>query len=518
MRPRKAGIAVRRGPVSATYRSRFTLIGSMNPEEGRLRPQIMDRFGLRVVVRGLVEADERLEAYRRVQAYLTNPRKTVAEYWTETSILRDEIQAARDVLSQVELPETVARLGLAIIHHLQIDSLRAEITLFEAARAYAAADNRLQVLPEDLYEVAPLAIRARRSQFMVEFFDNQQVEEGEIKGAMDQLFERKPTNTMISHRQRLEDCLAGKNVDRPPVALWRHFPVDDQTPLGLAQSITLFQRSFDFDLVKVTPASSYCLKDWGAQDEWRGNPEGTREYTRRVILDPEDWSQLPVLNPKRGYLGAELETLRLLVEELGPDTPVIHTIFNPLSQAKNLLGGAELLVHLRRYPEALQVGLKIITESTLRYIQALHETGIDGIFYAVQHAQYGLLTEQEYQLFGKPYDLQILEPAEAFLIKMLHLHGRDVMFDLLAEYPVNIINWHDRETDPSLSLGLSRFPGAVCGGVSQETLVYGTPDQIRSQALEAIQATGGQRVILGTGCVTPIIAPFGNILALRQAV
>ena len=178
--------SVRRGPVSATYHSRFTLIGSMNPEEGRLRPQIMDRFGLRVVVRGLVEADERLEAYRRVQAYQTNPRKTVAEYWTETTILRDEIQAARDTLAQVELPEEVARLGLAIVHHLQIDSLRAEITLFEATRAYAAAGGRTQVQVEDLYEVAPLALRARRSSFMLEFFSSQQVEEGEIKNALDQ--------------------------------------------------------------------------------------------------------------------------------------------------------------------------------------------------------------------------------------------------------------------------------------------------------------------------------------------
>jgi uroporphyrinogen decarboxylase len=323
---------------------------------------------------------------------------------------------------------------------------------------------------------------------------------------------------MTSHRKRLEDCLANQNPDRPPVALWRHFPVDDQTPQGLAQAITIFQRTFDFDLVKVTPASSYCLKDWGAQDEWHGNPEGTREYTRRVILDPEDWGQLPLLNPKRGFLGAELETLRLLVQELGPETPIIHTIFNPLSQAKNLVGGAELLVHLRRYPEALHLGLKTIAESTIHYIHALHEIGIDGIFFAIQHAQFGLLTEQEYEQFGKTYDLQVLEPAKDFWVKMLHLHGNDVMFDLAADYPVNIINWHDRETDPSLGLGTARFAGTVCGGVSQDTLVYGMPDQVRSQALEAIQATSGQRVILGTGCVTPIIAPFGNILALRQVV
>jgi uroporphyrinogen decarboxylase len=280
----------------------------------------------------------------------------------------------------------------------------------------------------------------------------------------------------------------------------------------------VFQRTFDFDLVKVTPASSYCLKDWGVQDTWRGNSEGTRDYDQRVIQNPHDWERLPLLNPKQGHLGAELETLRLLTRELGKDTPIIHTIFNPLSQAKNLAGGADLLVHLRRYPEALHAGLKTIAESTRRYVEALHETGIDGIFYAVQHAQYGLLSEQEYGEFGKAYDLQILEPAEGFWLKMLHLHGREVMFELLADYPVNIINWHDRETYPSLSLGLKRFPGLVCGGVSQETLVYGTPDQVRSEALEAIQATNGERMILGTGCVTPVITPFGNILALRQSV
>lgn len=323
---------------------------------------------------------------------------------------------------------------------------------------------------------------------------------------------------MISHRKRLETCLSNQPLDRPPAALWRHFPVDDQTPQGLAQAILVFQGTFDFDLVKVTPSSSYCLKDWGAQDVWRGHSEGTRDYTQRVIQNPEDWRRLPLLEPRKGFLGAEIETLRLLAKELGPDTPIIQTIFNPLSQAKNLVGGAELLVHLRRYPEALHAGLKIIAESTQRYVEALHKTGIDGIFYAVQHAQYGLLSEQEYGEFGKDYDLQILELAGGFWLKMLHLHGKDVMFNLAADYPVNIINWHDRETYPSLSLGQTHFPGVVCGGVSQETLVYGTPDQVRSEALEAIQATSGQRVILGTGCVTPVIAPFGNILALRQSV
>jgi len=323
---------------------------------------------------------------------------------------------------------------------------------------------------------------------------------------------------MITHRDRIEACLNAEILDRPPVALWRHFPVDDQTPSGLASSVLMFQRTFDFDLVKVTPASSYCLKDWGVKDEWRGNPEGTRDYTQRVIQHPDDWERLPVLDPKRGHLAAELECLRILSQELGQTTPMIQTIFNPLSQAKNLAGGEQLLVHMRRFPQQLHAGLKTITESTQRFIQALQDSGVAGIFYAVQHAQYGLLSEAEYFAFGRAYDLQILEAANSMWLKMLHLHGSEVMFNLFLDYPVNIINWHDRETYPSLGAGLSLFKGAVCGGVLRETLVYGAPDQIRSEALETIQATGGQRVILGTGCVTPIIAPLGNILALRQSV
>lgn len=185
----QGSFTVRRGPISATYRSRFVLIGSMNPEEGRLRPQILDRFGLRVMVRGLRESQERLEAYRRVRAYIQNPRQTVANYNDETAVLQAEIQAARDLLPQVSLSDTAASQGLALIERLQIDSLRAEITLFEAARAYAAADGRQTVELEDLREVAPFALRVRRSAFMDEFFAAQTKEEDEIQSLVKAMLE-----------------------------------------------------------------------------------------------------------------------------------------------------------------------------------------------------------------------------------------------------------------------------------------------------------------------------------------
>src|SRR4030043_1321126 len=140
---------VRRGITAATFRSRFVLIGTMNPEEGRLRPQIMDRFGLRIVVKGLTDMTQREEAYRRVQAYLANPRQVMQEYTEETKIAQSEIQTAREILPQVKIPTSISNLGLDLIRQLKIDSLRAEVTLFEGARALAALDGRIEVKGDD---------------------------------------------------------------------------------------------------------------------------------------------------------------------------------------------------------------------------------------------------------------------------------------------------------------------------------------------------------------------------------
>ncbi|MBM4425420.1 MAG: magnesium chelatase [Chloroflexi bacterium] len=176
---------LRRGPFAATFRARFALIGSMNPEEGRLRPQILDRFGLRLVVRGLTDPAERLEAYRRVRAYLTNPRAAIAAFADQTLAARDEIQNARNLLPKVTLSEAAEKAGLALVQTMKLDSLRAEITLFESARAYAAADNRTESAPADVRAVAPMALRMRRSKFMEDYFHSQHGEETEINSIID---------------------------------------------------------------------------------------------------------------------------------------------------------------------------------------------------------------------------------------------------------------------------------------------------------------------------------------------
>jgi uroporphyrinogen decarboxylase len=274
------------------------------------------------------------------------------------------------------------------------------------------------------------------------------------------------------------------------VALWRHFPVDDQDPRSLADATLDFQAQFDFDILKVTPASSFCVKDWGVEDAWKGDAEGTREYTHYVIDQPKDWR--PAASPVRGWLGAHLKCLASLRERCAEDLPYLQTVFSPLSQAKHLAGEARLLEHLRREPENVLRALEVITQTTVAYVEAARAYGISGIFYAAQLASYQRMDRQGYSRFGEPFDRRVLEAASGLWLNVLHMHGESIMFDLATTYPVQVINWHDRETSPSLAEARRMTQVALCGGLRrQETMVLGDPQSVTREAKSAIKATQG---------------------------
>ena len=322
----------------------------------------------------------------------------------------------------------------------------------------------------------------------------------------------------MTKRERLEATIGSEATDRPAVALWRHWPGDDQRAGDLARATVEFQLQYDWDFVKCMPASNYCIADWGAQDTWVGNEEGTRQWGPRVIQKPEDWAHLRVLDPRRGMLAEMHEAMRLIGAGLGRDVPFIWTVFNPLAQAKNL-AGERLLPDMRQYPDAIKSGLETITESSVRFVEAARDTGFSGVFLALQHATCDLLSEAEYREFGRPYDLRILEAAQGLWFNLLHLHGEHVMFDLVADYPVQAINWHDRETPPSLTEALPRFSGALVGGLHRtDTMLRGTPEAVQSEIRSALDATHGRRLMIGTGCVMWITTPVGNIRAARDVV
>lgn len=323
----------------------------------------------------------------------------------------------------------------------------------------------------------------------------------------------------MTHKERIQAALRGEALDRPPVALWRHFPRHDAQAEGLAQQVIAFQRAYDFDLVKVTPAAGYPAEAWGAELYYLDNANGTRGYRSRPVGAVEDWTRLPELEVTRGVLARELEALRLIRAGVGPDVPVLQTVFSPLTIAKNL-SDPLWRRHLREAPEALHAGLSTITRTMKAFARACLEAGADGIFFATQLATRRELSEADYRTFGTRYDLEILEAIrpQAELV-LLHAHGEEPWFELLSAYPADVLNWHDRRTLPSLAEGHKRFSGAVLGGLNEyTTLVQGTPEQVRAEAREAIRQTGGRRFILGAGCVTLLTTPPANLRAAREAV
>ncbi len=325
----------------------------------------------------------------------------------------------------------------------------------------------------------------------------------------------------MNKRERLEKSIVGEATDRIPVALWRHWPGDDQRAADLARSTIEFQQTYDWDFVKITPAESYAVADYGLQDEWQGNLEGTRTPIRRAVTRSLDWTNLRPLDPTRGSLGRQIETLRLVTDGLrNDDTPIIQTIYSPLTQA-SMIGGRNLLVrHIRTNPDRIQTGLNAITETTLRFIDALKRFPISGIFYSQQEANYDILTEEEYRLFGLPYDRKILESLQdKWWLNILQLHGDAPMFRLGSQLPVQAINWRDQDAEPDLSQGKLQFNNAVCGGLSHtHNLHYGTPTSIREQIRNAMAQTNNRRLILSSGSTLMATTPLSNIRAVRDAV
>ncbi len=178
---------VRRGPLSNTYRARLTLIGSMNPEEGSLRPQILDRFGLRVVVRGLDDPRQRLQGAQWAQDFAANRYELAGRFAEDTLYVAEEINAARERLPQVTLTPEAGQAALELVRCLQVQSLRAEIVTLQAARARAAADERLVADARDVAAVAPMALRLRRSEFIAQYVQARQPEESAIQEAIEAL-------------------------------------------------------------------------------------------------------------------------------------------------------------------------------------------------------------------------------------------------------------------------------------------------------------------------------------------
>jgi len=169
---------VEREGVSVRHAARFLLVGTMNPEEGELRPQLLDRFGLTVEIAATRDPGERAEVVRRRLAYDADPDGFAARYAEDERVLAERITAARKLLPQVELTDVALRQITAVCAAFEVDGLRADIVMARTAVALAAWDGRTEVLEEDVRKAAQLALphRRRRNPFDAPGLDEEQLD------------------------------------------------------------------------------------------------------------------------------------------------------------------------------------------------------------------------------------------------------------------------------------------------------------------------------------------------------
>ena len=152
---------VEREGLSIRHPARFVLVGSGNPEEGELRPQLLDRFGLSVEVRTPSDIEDRIEVVRRRQAYEQDKAAFLKRWRAQDTKLRNRILKARDRLADVETPETILRDAAELCIALGSDGLRGELTLLRAARALAAFEGDLEINRTHLARLATQALGHR---------------------------------------------------------------------------------------------------------------------------------------------------------------------------------------------------------------------------------------------------------------------------------------------------------------------------------------------------------------------
>ena len=326
----------------------------------------------------------------------------------------------------------------------------------------------------------------------------------------------------MNHWERIRATLDGQETDRPPICLWRHWPIEDhESAHSLATAMVRWQRELDCDLVKHAPAGSYVIEDWGGRTAYlpeKSPALGVRAITQHAVRTTKGWPELEQLDVTAGHLGMQLEALRLLADQLAGSVPILQTIFGPLNIAPKLAGPLAFS-DLRENAAVFRQGLQIIAETTARFAIESIRAGADGILF-VAPCDPHLYSEQEYREFGVPWDRLILDTVrpEAEIIIALLL-GREVMFDLIAGYPVDGLNWPDRNVGPSLREARERFGGVLMGGIDErQTLLNGPAAAIEAEIEDAVAQCDGRRLLVCPGSTPFADTPIAHFQAARAAV
>jgi uroporphyrinogen decarboxylase len=325
----------------------------------------------------------------------------------------------------------------------------------------------------------------------------------------------------MTHWERIRAALGGKETDRVPVSMWRHFYSKETSAETLAEAMLGFQNRFDWDFMKVNPRASYHVEDWGVRTRYSG--DNSPEVIARPVKQPEDWLKLQVLDINKGVLKEQLTSLEIIARGLKGKLPFLMTVFTPAAIASRMAVSEDMfLKHLKENNDKVSQALEVIAETFTGFSRACLERGAAGLYYATTAwATTDRLSEKEYRKYLRPYDLKLLAGLPPAEFHILHVCRQNNLLRAVRDYPVHAFSWDARAAgNPSLAEGREMVKGrAVIGGIAhEESLVKSNPATLTAEIRGLRLALGRKGWMLGPGCTFPPETPEANLRAIRDAI
>jgi len=303
----------------------------------------------------------------------------------------------------------------------------------------------------------------------------------------------------LTKRERVLSAVRGDSVDRIPFSLWYHFRwLEFPSGEPLAEEELKFYKIYDPDFLKVMHDIPYEL------------PEGIS-----IIKEPEDWHKLDILSADTKNFSAQRSALDIIIKNLPDDGFVIDTIFSTFAYAEKLTG-KKTMEHLKNNPKALHYGLEVIARSLANFVDSCRDIGLSGIYMALQGANRDIMDSATYRQHFMPYDMIIWESARGFDFNILHLHGYELMFDVVKVFNPDVITWSNRLTPPSLELARKLYNGCIATGLNEEAIINYSPKDVKKEVIKTIIEAGAKKLIIAPGCAVPTETPKENLLAIRE--
>ncbi len=304
--------------------------------------------------------------------------------------------------------------------------------------------------------------------------------------------------------QRFHAAVRGEPVDYAPTVAWCNFVTDAVDGAENARRQLAFQEACDWDICKVM--NDYRLAP-PTGIETLETPANMLRFAKQAMAER--------------IFAEQLECLRILRQRLGPEVPLIDTLFEPFFSLLFAVGFSRAQF-IRSHPDEAAAMLGALTDTFADYVAEARKTPVDGFLYATNACILAPssrgIDDAEYRRFHRPYDLRLLQAMEG-TVRIVHAHGNPLDITRILDYPCEVLSWSDRLAG-NPSIAAVRKLTAIClmGGVDESKLQERSLPEIRAEVADALGQAGGPRnFILSPGCNVASGVATRSLLCMRDA-